>query len=560
MDRQPMLDLSDDDSLPAPRQGAVERNGQHQGRASAEPDEQPERYLLSLCLSYSDTVMAQCEAAGITASSFFDRDCGTVYRHMLEIWRAHGEVDTARLAESLKLSNDFARVGGWGGIGALSQMVPTTINAPALIDAVRDAALRRKLIELSMRGAEQARSTNDPAEALKEQLVRLQALTSAPANRIELGGKSFMSFAMPAKHDPSILLGNRFLCRGDGGILASTSGMGKSSLSLQAATTWALGRPLFGGLDPHGRPIKSLIFQAEDSDGDMAEVKYSMIHAMRLTEAEQAQVAANVIVITDRIHRGISFLAELKRQIALHKPDIVWINPLLAFIGGDVNDAKAAGEFLREGLNRLNEPASFAYIIIHHTSKPPKERADRKWNEVMYEMAGSADLTNWARFVISLRASETEGRFNLVLAKRGVRAGYTKPSATGNFHEPVTVLGLRHSKERMQVEGQDLPVIHWELCEAEAEQSKPVAGKAGRKAKYDFNDFRAVFPKLNEPHETLGVIQRKAEQISGIKAQTFRDLCQRAHEQGLLDRTHSPVTGFRFRLADHPPAGATATA
>jgi hypothetical protein len=321
---------------------------------------------------------------------------------------------------------------------------------------------------------------------------------------------------------------------------------------------------LFGGLDPHGRCLKSLIFQAEDSDGDMAEVKFSLIHAMRLTAAEQEQVAANVIVITDRIHRGLSFLAELKRQIALHQPDIVWINPLLAFIAGDVNDAKSAGEFLREGLNSLNEPARFAYIVIHHTAKPPKERADRRWNEVMYEMAGSADLTNWARFVISLRASETEGRFNLVLAKRGVRAGYTKPSTTGNFNEPVTVLGLRHSKERMNVASADgvaqsLPVIHWELCEAEAEQQKAAPMKSGRKQKYNFSDFKAIFPKLDDVPQTLNIIHRKAGSISEIPLTSFKDLCLRASAAGLLDRIETP-TGFIFRLADHPPHGAEASA
>jgi hypothetical protein len=250
-------------------------------------------------------------------------------------------------------------------------------------------------------------------------------------------------------------------------------------------------------------------------------------------------------------------LAELKRQIAIHKPDIVWINPLLAFIGGDVNDAKAAGEFLREGLNSLNEPASFAYIVIHHTAKPPKERADRKWNEVMYEMAGSADLTNWARFVISLRASETEGRFNLVLAKRGVRAGYTKPSVTGNFKEPVTVLGLRHSKERMEIEGQSLPVIHWEMCEAETEVKKAPPQKPGRKQKYEFSLFRTVFPKLNETPQTLNIIYRKVGDISEIPLSSFKDLCLRAAAAGLLDRIETPA-GFLFRLADHPPHGAEA--
>lgn len=539
--------LADPVALPASRNGRYQEPEQRPAVGDGSNDTQSERYLISLCLGYSAEVIGQCEAAGITASSFLDANCGTAFRHCLGLWREHGHVDTASLVASLKAAKQLDAIGGWPGIMALSELVPTTVNAAALIDTVRNDAMRRSLIDLGMRIAESARANRDPQEVLTEQLARLQALGRTANKSAGLEGRAFMSFAMPTKDDPSVLLGNRYLCRGDGGILASTSGMGKSSLSLQAATTWALGRPLFGGLDPHGRALKSLIFQAEDSDGDMAEVKHSMIHAMRLTEAEQAQVAANVIIITDRIHRGPSFLAELKRQIAIHKPDIVWINPLLAFIGGDVNDAKAAGEFLREGLNSLNEKASFAYIIIHHTAKPPKERADRKWNEVMYEMAGSADLTNWARFVISLRASDTEGRFNLVLAKRGVRAGYTKPSVTGNFSEPVTVLGLRHSKERMEVAGQNLPVIHWELCEAEADLQPSKPGKKPR-LKYQFSDFRSIFPPKHSPGLDLQQLKRHLSTNREIKSDALFECLKDWMEDGAVDSVTIPGQPTRYRM------------
>lgn len=357
-----------------------------------------------------------------------------------------------------------------------------------------------------------------------------------------LVARPLTDFNLLARDDPSILLGNRYLSRGDGAILSSTSGMGKSSLSIQAAVSWARGLPLFGGLDPHGRKLRSLIFQSEDSDGDVAEVRHSIFHAEKMDAAEQAEVGERVKIVTDRIHRGASFHTELKRQVELHKPDIVWINPLLAFIGGDVNDAEAAGSFLREGLNSLNDPPRFAYIIVHHTSKPPKEKTDRKWNEVMYDMAGSADLTNWARAIISLRPADKQGNFNLVFAKRGVRAGYTKlEERTGGIKWPVptTTIGIRHSGERMTVDGQEMGVIYWQACElSEETQTK---SNAGRKKSVVFSDVAEAFAIGQSAATGFRVIHRAAKEIRpNIGVSAMIRVIDEAVEDGVLclDKTN----------------------
>ena len=72
------------------------------------------------------------------------------------------------------------------------------------------------------------------------------------------------SFRIPEPKDRSILLGNRYLNRGDGLILSGSSGIGKSSISMQGAAEWALGDP-FLGIKPNG-PLRSLIIQAEDAN------------------------------------------------------------------------------------------------------------------------------------------------------------------------------------------------------------------------------------------------------------------------------------------------------
>ena len=361
--------------------------------------------------------------------------------------------------------------------------------------------------------------------------------------------KPLTDFSLPARNDSSVLIGNRYISRGDIVIIASTSGMGKSSLSLQMAAHWALGLPIFGGFQPNG-PLKSLIFQSEDSDGDVAEVWHSILHAMKLTPDQVTQVRSRVLIVTDRIHRGLSFRAEAKRQIELHSPDFVWVNPLLAFIGGDVNDSTDVGRFLREEMNSLNEPPKFAFNFIHHTAKPPKDRKDRQWNEVMYEMAGSADLTNAARAILSLQACEKQGHFKLVLAKRGARAGIKKlvPGTINpeiKIEQPALEVGLRHSGERMEVDGQNLPVIFWEEAPIEADKPKHAGG---RPSKYNIEQLLHCFPKPGEDYLSIPQIYRKVRLVSGISESGFKDLVSRAHSDGLLIRQERS-TGYVFNVA-----------
>ncbi len=354
---------------------------------------------------------------------------------------------------------------------------------------------------------------------------------------LTLKGRPLGDFNLPAKDDPNVLIGNRWLSRGDIFILASTSGMGKSSLSIQAAVTWGLGLKLFDGFLPH-RPLKSLIVQSEDGDGDIAEVRLSIEHAMNLTTEQKAQVNENVIIVTDRIHRGLSFRAELKRLIAIHKPDLVWINPLLAFLGGDVNDSTDVGNFLREQLNSLNEPPQFAYGIVHHTAKPPKEKAQRQWNEVMYEMAGSADLTNAARAILALQATEKQGEFKLICAKRGPRAGLTEkiPGVINpeiKFDQPTSVINLRHSNDRMKIGDIELPVIFWERFGPQPKEQKETT-TMGRPRAATVDEMLPAFPIGKNKALGFRAVKKYADEIREMGNSAFQNLIDLMLDMGVI--------------------------
>lgn len=346
-------------------------------------------------------------------------------------------------------------------------------------------------------------------------------------------------FALPPKGDSSVLIGKRWLCRGDGAILSSTSGMGKSTLSIQLAIQWALGLAPFKAFKPH-KPLTSLIFQSEDSNGDVAEMQLSICHALQLTPQDRALVATRVRVVTDRVNRGDAFIKAMREQIAIHKPDLVWINPLLAFLGSDVNDAEEVGHFLRGGLNGANEQSTHAYIVVHHTSKPPKEKTERRWSETMYDMAGSADLTNWARAVLSLRAGEVRGEFNLVLAKRGIRAGATilTPGDRNpeiKVEQPTDTIPIKHSGGRFTPEGHDdMPLLFWEMCERPVLEM-PAKSGAGRRKDYQVDDFEIIFPVGIKNAKGFRVLHREAKEIKPtIGGSAFERIIDEALNLGKL--------------------------
>jgi len=455
-----------------------------------------EEYLLSCCLIEDSDTLAKCLDEQLPPTAFYSPANRLIYEHLRDIFAKQRMVSVAILAEELKKSKQLEAVGGFAYLMQISGCIPTTAQAQYFLDKVSELNTLRELIKLSTGAVERCfEYQGDITELVSETLAKIKGIEPKTA---KLEGIPLTQFKVPDPSDPSILIGNRWLSRGDGAIMASTSGMGKSSMCMQMACHWAIGRDIFNGFRPHG-DLKSLIFQSEDSDADIGEVVASMVAAMGLSKAEVEKIAANVIVVSDRIHSGDSFITELKRQVAIHKPDIVWINPLLAYIGGDINDAGAVGHFLREQLNGVNHPPKLAYILIHHTSKPPKEKGDRRWNEVMYDMAGSADLTNWARAIISLRPADNEGEFNLVLAKRGPRAGLQiKVPSNKNpeimLYQTVNQIGLRHSKQRIKIHGQDLPMIYWEMLEQLAHESQPKVNVGGRRRDVSFEDFKCIFP------------------------------------------------------------------
>lgn len=510
--------------------------------------------LLSSCMLDGREVIGHCLDADITPDSFYLPAHGQVYRSLLSLYYDDKPTTSDVVALDLKERGVLESVGGFAFVTDVSSKVPTTAEANHFIGVVREKSTLRTLRAKAMGVLESI----DKGTTSTEVLDLFEAELSSVRNRVMTANlRDLGAFGLPAEDGPDELIGqNRYICKGDSCLIVSSSGMGKSSLQMIWAARIALGRPCLGIETKRGET--SLIIQAEDSDGDIGELWFSIKHTMQLTDEEIKIVRKRVIVVRDKVNRGAKFIASMRALIAKVKPAFVWLNPLHAFAGCDIANAQEMGNFLREGLNKANRDESYAYMIIHHTPKPMtgKAVADKKWHEFMYDAAGSAELVNWARAVITLKPTDVEGDFNLVLAKRGKRAGVrleVEGEAT-TFLEITTKIPIRQSNRTLRIEGRKRPfhLLDWTVREkdpepeAKAPGNKHVSG-GSYKSQFDDGEVLTYFPSSKAAGEGITSISKDLKLGIGMStSNTMQKIRPRFLEDGFI--TKLPDATYRRTL------------
>lgn len=268
-------------------------------------------------------------------------------------------------------------------------------------------------------------------------------------------------------------------------MLAGASGIGKSTLALQMVGNFALNKS-FLGIKPQ-RALKTVYIQAENDLGDIAEIFQGLVASLKIPDLKRSSITRNLKIYTEDSECGKGFMDNLAVVLRKEKPDIVLIDPLLSYIGGDINQQSVVSDFLRNQLNPILREHQAAAIIVHHTRKGAAN--DR------YAALGSSELTNFSRAVMMISKAKENSEYDLILeaTKRGLRLGVKDSS------------GVSISSLRVKYGADD----HLSFEVMEGVHVAESTAKRGPRTKYDREKIRQYVHSKMDEKEAVELIETR---------------------------------------------------
>jgi hypothetical protein len=200
-----------------------------------------------------------------------------------------------------------------------------------------------------------------------------------------------------------------------------------------------------------------LIIQAENDLGDTGEQLQGVIEGIKRAtgdieldnDSRRKLIEHNIVIKRVVGCTGHNFCSLLDALIESERPDLPWVDPLFAFAGCDLLNAKEIGSFIREGIIPVAVERKVCIHVVHHVSKPSRDNdAKALWSDLDFQYLGfgSSEIQNAFRAVNVLLpvakcdspngAQQQQTTFRLVLSKRGARAGAidAQGQATNNLY------------------------------------------------------------------------------------------------------------------------------
>ncbi len=263
-------------------------------------------------------------------------------------------------------------------------------------------------------------------------------LESPPADPYKPKGGTPLDYLARGIVKDDILLGDGLLERGGALLVVGPSGIGKSSIAMQADCLWACGLPAFG-IQPQ-KALRIVMVQHEDSYNDLARQSV-VINSLHLSKEQKELVGKNFWIETVRGKIGDDAIKEMEELIKWWKADLLVLNPLSAYHDGNISDPKDNIRFLYGGYGRLLQTYKVGSVNFHHKTKPPKNNSnsstvpDKPYYETQYDVLGGSVLTNFFRAQINISPIKDSRVFNFTLSKRFELAEWESPRQMFKWHE-----------------------------------------------------------------------------------------------------------------------------
>jgi len=273
------------------------------------------------------------------------------------------------------IDEDFLRItlqkeGKFDEVAMLEVLSANPIShLSSYVSSVREYAQKRMLVTLSMQTRQEIEKEGDsPSDVLERAIKRLEAIAEGSRATIER-----VSMHEAKESAPTFVCKNWLpIPKATLSMIVAPGGTGKTWLALQLALRIAnedAGNKVFLWLseDPEGtvksryNTIKKEVFRATDGREDL-QIDISTADPMLLLETRGKSVTMS------------SKFYAMKRE--LREYDVIVIDPLLAFYGGDENDNSQARVFMQPFLNWARTENK-SIIFLHHSKKGEGNNSSR---------------------------------------------------------------------------------------------------------------------------------------------------------------------------------------
>lgn len=450
--------------------------------------EDAEKSVLS-CMMQGGHDVIERVVRKLESDSFYNEPNRILYVHLGGLHLADSPIDIVALSQSIHDAGDIETVGRYHGIESVWHFCPSVSLVDYYADIVAEKHYRRSIVlqcrQLERKALDQ--SSNHLHEYIQENI------SFEPKHRARELPRRSMEIESP-DNEGSTLLGKRYLCRHGMLLIAGPTGVGKSSLTTQMSILWGLGYECFG-FRP-SKPIRSLTVQAENDDGDFVEMRDGVLAGLDLSKRDRGRLVDMHFMQHVDDKAGDEFIAALRGYLEQFRQekfpiDLLVIDPVLSYLGGDSNAQVDVTKFLRNGLKPLLKQYDCGCLLVHHTGKPPRiGEIKNAWKagDWAYIGTGSGEWANTARAVLAIQSTGDHNLFKLIAGKRGSRIGWKQEDGTPEY-------------ERFIAHSRDDNAIYWRDAEqSEIDELEARVDEEGGKSRQE------KFPST----ELLGILEAGA--------------------------------------------------
>lgn len=234
------------------------------------------------------------------------------------------------------------------------------------------------------------------------------------------------------------IIGEKILVDGGSLILAGSSGVGKSLITLEMAISLAAGTNLYADRIIIPKSRKVLIFQSENAPFEVRQ---------RINKMTKGSIPDGIFINSDTVYNfniADNYFSEyLIRTVRETRVDVIIIDPLSSFHHYNENDNSQMRSVL-DSITNISRETGAATIIVHHYGKQLDNRADGN------KLRGATSIKDAVDTIITLerRRQKNENTFRMNFEK--VRYGVS-PKPIDLVRDEITLLHDLTSDEGVKV-------------------------------------------------------------------------------------------------------------